>query len=421
MLKRTMQTNGDLFAESFVLASPARAAQVSERFEFEVATAYHDRPDLLGIWRDMLEAGAGAEKLYQTPEFFSSLLDNAQAPGQRHELFLVRRSVDFAIVGILPVRTIELDLDFRVGPKSVVKRPIRVCQILGSTPLLDAAEAGLSDFVTRKLLACFPDCAALFMQAVQQDGVQAQGHASNKVAGVDRYVLNGWRECHTQPLPEGVEAYLQKFSAKKRYNLTRQVRLLGQEAGEVQLVRIEQADQVASLLAARHALAPWSTDDRAAQQATVEGLARQGLLLAYVIRCGDEDVALVSGTRGGGVWHVHNIFHSAKYHHLSVGTSAMHLALQDLLTHFSFSRVDFGYGSPNQEFKSIHALDTRGQVLQYRTRSGSGLLIKTHDVYNGLNEVLIRYVKLAQKKLAQTKTAIRKARAEKQKAAAKPA
>src|SRR4051794_18644753 len=131
MLTRNVQDSSDLFAESFVLGLHANTAPVSERFEFEVATAYHDRPDLLLVWRRMLDGGTGAEKLYQTPEFFTSLRDNVQEQGLRHELFLVRRSVDFAIVGIVPVRIIELDLDFRLGAASLVKRPLRVCQILG--------------------------------------------------------------------------------------------------------------------------------------------------------------------------------------------------------------------------------------------------------------------------------------------------
>jgi hypothetical protein len=45
--------------------------------------------------------------------------------------------------------------------------------------------------------------------------------------------MHGWRDCHTVPLPADVDTYLQKLSAKKRYNLSRQVRLLAKEAGEV--------------------------------------------------------------------------------------------------------------------------------------------------------------------------------------------
>jgi hypothetical protein len=404
MLTQIMQSRSELFAESFVLARPGSRAHAAERFAFEVATTYHDRPDLLAVWRGLLDTGTGAEKLYQTPEFFSSLVEGDRPQDERHELFIVRRSVDFAIVGVVPVRSIALDLDFRFGPVSLFKRPVRVCQILGSTPLLDPAEPGLSDFVSRQLLVRYPDCAALFMQAVQQA-------AAPQPAGLARYVLNGWRECHTQPLPESVDAYLQKFSSKKRYNLSRQVRLLAQEAGDVQVLRIEQPDQVAAMLDAKQALAPWAVADRAAQHKTMEEMACQGLLLAYVIRCGDEDVAMVAGTRASGVWHVHNIFHQPKYLHLSVGTSAMHLAVQDLLALGGYSRVDFGYGSPNSEFRSIHTLDTRGSVLLYRPQSLSGVLMKTHSVCSEWNEALIRHVKLAQKKVAQAKQALRKARA----------
>jgi hypothetical protein len=150
--------------------------------------------------------------------------------------------------------------------------------------------------------------------------------------------------------------------------------------------------------------------DRAAQHKAMTDMARQGLLLAYVIRCGDEDVGLVAGTRANGVWHVHNIFNQPKYLHLSVGTSAMHLAVQDLLALGGFSRVDFGYGSPNAEFRSIHTLDTRGSVLLYHPCSLPGVLMKTHSVCSGWNEALIRQVKLGKKNITRFRQTLRQVR-----------
>jgi hypothetical protein len=411
MLTRNVQV-----VSEFAPAGPASLArrsssnQVWERYDLDIATSYYDRPDLLEVWRAMLATATSPEKLYQSPEFFSHLLDMGTEPHQPCELFIARRRTDNVIVGFIPVRVIERDLDFRVGPVGLFKRPVRALQILGSLPLLDAAEEGLNEFVMRQLIARYADCQAIFMQAVPQEA----GATWDGMPGLSTYVLNGWRDCHTQPLPQGVDAYLQKFSSKKRYNLSRQVRLLEKEVGALQVLRIERPEQVTTMLDAIEAITPSRKAERTGQQARMENMARHGLLLSYVIRCGEEDVAVVHGVQSSGVWHIYNIAAKQAYMHLSVGTSATHLALQDVLANFSLSDVDFHYGTPNQEFRSTHVMKTRGHVMLFRSHSLAGLLLKTHSVYDGLNEGLIRQVKLAKKKIEERKKEAAKAKKAKQ-------
>jgi hypothetical protein len=383
----------------------SRTMQCPDRYELNVATAYYDRPDILDAWHRMLASASSPEALYQSPQFFDHLIDMQQEEGTNHELFIVRRSIDYAIVGFIPVRTIECGLEFRVGPAALFKRTLRACQILGSLPLLDPAEEGLAEFVMQQLLKRFAKCDVLYMQAVPEETcVVLDG-----IAGVSSYVLNGWRTCHTQPLPDGVDAYLQKFSSKKRYNLSRQVRLLTEAAGTLQLQRIEEPGQVAGMFDAMSAMNASLDAPRADEQPRLESLARQGLLLSYVIRCGDEDVAVVYGSRSASVWHIHKIACQQKYLHLSVGTSAIHLAVQDVLAHFAFKDIDFGYGMPNSEFRSTHVLKKRGLVLLHRARSGTALLLKAHGMYNAMNDALICQVKRAQKWHAQRRQTAKKA------------
>lgn len=391
----------------------SRTMQCPDRYELNVATAYYDRPDILDAWHRMLANAASPEALYQSPQFFGHLIDMQQDECANHELFIVRRSIDYAIVGFIPVRTIACGLEFRVGPAALFKRTLRACQVLGSVPLLDPAEEGLADFVMQQLLKRFANCDVLYMQAVPEE----TGAALDGIAGVSSYVLNGWRTCHTQPLPDGVDAYLQKFSAKKRYNLSRQVRLLTEAAGTLQLQRIEEPGQVAAMCDAMSAINASLNAPRADEQPRLESLARQGLLLSYVIRCGDEDVAVVYGSRSASVWHIHKIACQQKYLHLSVGTSAIHLAVQDVLAHCAFKDIDFGYGMPNAEFRSTHVLKKRGLVLLHRARSGTALLLKVHGMYNAMNDALICQVKRAQKWHAQRRQAAKKTVSKAEKAA----
>ena len=383
---------------AFALPAPwgtrARSARCPDRYELNVATAYFDRPDILDAWHRMLAGASGPEALYQSPQFFSHLIDMDQGRDANYELFIVRRSTDYAIVGFLPVRTIPCRIAFRAGPVPLCGWTLRACQILGSVPLLDPAETGLAEFITQQLLKRYARCDVLYLQAVPQEGLPA-------IADVPAYVLNGWRACHTQPLPDSVDAYLKTFSAKKRYNLSRQVRLLTEAAGPLHVLRIDQPGQVGAMLDAMVATDASRAAERGAEQARLESLARHGLLLSYVIRCGATDVAVVYGLRSASVWHVYKILCRQDYMHLSVGTSAIHLAVQDVLAHVAFEHIDFGYGTPHAEFRSTHVLKTRGLVLLHRARSGTAALLKVHGIVDGMNDALIRLVKRAQKWHAQ--------------------
>ena len=383
----------------------SRTMQSPGRFELNVATAYLDRPDILGTWRQMLAEADGPEALYQSPEFFNHLIDTNRGNETSYELFVVRRSSDYAIVGFVPVRIIDMDLDFRLGPLSLFKRTVDACQILGSVPLLARGEEGLADFVMHQLLERYAKCEVLYMQTVPEE--MAAGLDS--IAGVSTYVLNGWRACHTQPLPDGVDAYLQKFSAKKRYNLSRQVRLMSEALGPLQVLRIDQPAQVNVLLDAMVTVDASRIEEREGARARLENLAHHGLLLSYVIRCGDTDVAVVYGMRSASVWHVYKILCRQDCLHLSAGTSAVHLAVQDVLAHAALQHIDFGYGAPQAEFRSTHVLKTRGHVLLHRARSGTAVLLKAHGMCDAINDGLIRQVKRVQTWRAQRRKAAKAA------------
>jgi hypothetical protein len=383
----------------------AGAAEASQRFELVDATDMHDAPALVAAWREMLGRGAGPEKLYQTPEFFRYLVEGEQGQARSHVLYVVRRRSDGTYVGIVPARKSEQDVDFSFGPLRLYRRKLAALQVLGSVPLLDRNEPGLASFVLSGLLERHPECPVLSMQAVPA----AQVDALEALPGLSAHAHNGLRDCHTVPLPDNFDAYLQKFSAKKRYNLSRQVRLLGEQAGAVQVCRIEEPAQVAGLIEAMRAVLTPQQFEQLGQQARLERLARHGLLHSYVIRCGLEDVAVVLGTRSMDVWHVHNIVALAKYHGLSAGTSAVHLALQDVITHSSFGDADFGYGTPNQEFRATHVLKARATILVCRARSATAGLLALHRLYQRAEGALAARAKEMRRWHEQRRRAARKA------------
>jgi CelD/BcsL family acetyltransferase involved in cellulose biosynthesis len=373
-----------------------KGVETAQRFEFVTATADYDRADIQAAWAHLLEVRQGAETLYQLPGFFRYLKETQEPGDSGSDLYLVRRQGDGRIVGIVPGRRTSQKLTFRLGTMTVYEHKVPLYQVLGSVPLLDPAEEGLADFIFRSLLEHHPESRALLMQAVPEELGDTM-----RADGLSCHVVNGWRDCHTVPLPETVDAYLQKLSAKKRYNLSRQVRLLAKAAGEVSLVRIERPDQVAALFKGMQALSSAKELVTERSRTKYDSMARHGLLHAYMLQCGDETAALVLGSRSTDRWHVHKICCKDEYLALSAGTSVMHLALQDAIEHFDFAYADFGYGTPNQDFRSTHVLQRRGKLMLCQRNGLTDLVFSLHGIQDRMNEALIGHVKTFRKYLKQ--------------------
>jgi CelD/BcsL family acetyltransferase involved in cellulose biosynthesis len=378
------------------VSAALRSVESVQRFEFVAATADYDRADIQAAWARLLEVRQGAETLYQLPGFFRYLKETQEASDSGSDLYLVRRQGDGRIVGIVPGRRTSQKLSFRLGAMTVYEHEVPLYQVLGSVPLLDPAEEGLADFIFKSLLEHHPESRALLMQAVPEELGETM-----RADGLSCHVVNGWRECHTVPLPETVDAYLQKLSAKKRYNLSRQVRLLAKAAGEVSLVRIERPDQVAALIAGMQTLSSAKELATERSQTKYDSMARHGLLHAYMLQCGEHTAALVLGSRSDDVWHVHKICCKEEYLALSAGTSIIHLALQDAIEHFDFAYADFGYGTPNQDFRSTHVLQRRGKLMLCQRNGLTSLLFSLHGIQDRMNDALIGHAKTFRKYLKQ--------------------
>lgn len=367
------------------LAPPAEEAP----YELEKATSYYAKPEILQLWHQMLDVSTGPEKLYQSPQFLSYLISRS-SKDTSCELFVVRRTLDRAIVGFVPVRVANYLLEFHFGNKSLYGRVMRSCQILGSLPLLDPAEPHLIRFILPALLSHYKNCDFLHLQAVPQECKDALDASE----GVSLYMQNGWRACHTQPIPASVDEYLAKFTSKKRYNLARQIRQLTQVAGAVELLRIETQDQVALMTNAFAALGMSRLATSEAEYTRHLEMARAGMLLSYVIRCGDEHIALLYGFRSASVWHVYNVICNQKYLHLSPGASAVHLAIQDVIKNLRLSSIDFGYGTPNADFRSTHILKMRSRILAYRSNTMTAVILRMHRTSEAINDALIQKAKI---------------------------
>lgn len=370
-----------------------------QRYTLTLATERAQDPTFCILWQALVAASDSPQKIYQTPAFFKFAQDACQ-PGERLELLTVTRASDGALVGVVPMRISQQDLDFRFGPLMLHRAPLEMVNLLGSIPAVPAG-AALAHQLASTMLALFPDVKAVMMPSLPQDSahwndLNAPPEGGSSLATAH---MGPWRECHRLPLPQRFEQYLDQFSAKKRYNLNRQIRQLTEQAGPLALERIERPEQVAGMMRALEVLVPPAHLKLLSSETTLQALAARHLLLSHVLRAGDQVLAIMLGTHASGTLHVHNIFVDKKYLALSVGTSAMHLAIKDLVDMGGLNAIDFGYGSPNNDFRSSQVRQTRSQMLVYDNTRSISLLFFIHHYFTAVSEGIIGAVKALRKRL----------------------
>jgi hypothetical protein len=367
-------------------ATPPDTAQAGHAFTIRCITGEFGLPHWNGEWRRLLLASQSPEKIYQTPEFFRFLSDSQTSTSDRFELYVITDRVLDKVVGMVPVRLSRVTLNLQVGGITVLPFQPRIVCLLGSVPLMPQ-EPALLHQLHAHLLASFPDCAAVSMQALP---AEMAGYLDADARHAP-FVMHGWRACHTIPLPEAWPAYLAKLSAKKRYNLGRQYRLLEQRAGPLTLQRIDRSAHVRDLVDGVAALAGGAPVFMGARDYRV--LAANRLLLSYVLRSADDVIAVIAGSRYGDTWHVHQIMYAPAWRHLSPGAVALHAALEDVVSGFAFTAADLGFGKPRHAFASTNVLKTRAHVLLARRGSWAASLLRAFVRLDGFNDACARVVK----------------------------
>ena len=370
--------------------NPGRIAQ---EFVVELATHLADDPTFCLQWTALVTAGPSHQKIYQTPEYFYFRRDSC-GPRELFELVAIKRRADGTLAGIVPVRIGFEEVVFCISKVSLLTTEVEMISLLGSMAA-GPGGAAMAHYLMRELLTLFPKTKAVIMHALPRHSELWSALTAEDAHG-RRFgiaLMGPWRGCHTLPLPATFAQYMDKFSAKKRYNLNRQIRQLRDQAGELELLRLERPEQIPQLMTMLRALLSQGQLSHLLRETTYTALARKGLLLAYVLRSGDTVLAVVMATRSPDVVHVHNIFVTSKHQSLSVGTSVMHLAIQDVLNCGGFRMIDFGYGTPNEEFRSSHVIEDRAQVLVFNRRQPVSLLFACHSLFTRTVEGAIAGVK----------------------------
>ena len=356
-----------------------------QRYRVQWETEREHDPVFLHEWQALMDASTGPEPLYQSPDFLRYIRATSRDPAEV-EVLTVRDAVDGRLLALTPIRYRDLAMGLQVRHWRLKLGSLHVGTVMGSAVLGEESPALLESMV-RFLLAERPRVVGVSLPALplRSHSLQCLEALTSARRDFGSCVLSGWRECHKIPLPGDFNAYLAQFGGKHRYNLKRQVRLLREHA-PLELLRIDQPAAMEGLEAAIERLAPPEVKAVLVSSDKFAAMARLGLLRCYVLQSGGIPVAALVATQYGATLHLHNVLTDPALQRLSVGTSILYLAIEDLCNEGRFSAIDLGYSSPTHSHQSSNCVEIRGHLLLYKASLRTWALCAVEQVFGACLE-----------------------------------
>jgi CelD/BcsL family acetyltransferase involved in cellulose biosynthesis len=346
-----------------------------------------DDPGLRRRWEELSASSDNVNSLYASPVWFDLL---RRGPDGGRLALAVAYDGDGAVAGLAPVLFKGHPFQYYVGRHPVYTSELKAAHVLGSTPMLPEAAASYEQLVGA-LLKSGADC-------VYMDTVPVESFCWRQAQELGRkdflvYAPGGPRAWHLLRLPGDPEAYLSGMSSKTRYTLRKKAKQLAERGGgQLEMVRVESEEQVASFLADavsvsrktwQHSNLGKRIGDSEEERAWYAGLARAGVLRGYILRCGERPCAFVVGYQHNGVFHDVELGYDPDFKENSPGTVLLHMLIQDLCSHRPAALLNFGLGDAdykgrfgNVRTEDVSVLVMRKSLLN-RLRVGSHASFRT--------------------------------------------
>ena len=337
-------------------------------------------------WDSMLAVRLNSDLPHQSPDFFNFLQDTEDA--LNIGLLAVRVDKTGNLVGIVPLRIMPFHLRYAVGHALLAEPGFPSVTILGSEPLLPESPELYYEFFNN-ILNKYKSCTVICMQQVPTNSFLWRYIQSSPALRRQflLYVPQGVRNCHRIPVPPTENAYMEKMSAKKCYNLRRQEKLLSHAGnGILELVRIDKPELLPLFFSAHDHLAPNKGRKRKHDLTHSEyfSLAAKGLLLCYVLKCGEKPCALSMGLRYGPVYRIYRFYHDHALARFSPGTTLQQMLIRDVISIGGISSIDLGFGTPAYEHASTNEIEQRGEIVLFRRTFANRLYIASHATFSVL-------------------------------------
>lgn len=343
-------------------------------------------------WERLLAQCSNPERLYQSPAWLANLASQTQ-----DQLYVAVLEQGDGISGVVPLRMQEVNLDFAVGSRNLVRRRFRVANVLGNRPLI-AEEVAAYETLLAGIAHEFPQCQGLYFTSLPSASTTATLLKTCTRTRWKYHAVDGIQLHHFIRLPENFEKFLEPLNSRTRRNFKR--RLKGFDPKEKpgsRMERIEKSAQVPSFLetAALISRKTWqhqSVGQRVKtdplENARLTHLADRGILRSYLLYHGDTPCAFCIGYQFGDVFYADEVGFDASLSDISPGTALFLKIIQDLLIHNRANLFNFGVGdAPYKHLFSNETYEDASMLVVPKTLSNI-LTLVGHEAFLRAREKL---------------------------------
>ena len=365
------------------------------RVSFVAGTEGLASSEICAKWREAISQSANFRVALQTPEWA------AYRSGFAGRLTLcIMRTQEGGIVGVTPLLENSHSLGFSVGRKSLLNVPAKGLLLMGNLPLMPA-EARESFF---EALAAKTTCDSVHILGIPRGAefdTFLQSLGTHRESPWLFYRLEPSQRYYYIQMLGSLEEYVKQFGSKARYNLKREAKLLkARGGGELELARITRPEQVGAFLQEARAIASKSwqkflvglaLDESANRQELLTSMAIQGILRAYVLRCGGIPCAYGIGFQLNGIFYFYETAYDEEWSNVSPGKVMIYLLLQDLFAHEPPHTFYFGPGDAHYKRWFANASGDEVTWLVLRKTFSNRVKIAVHRGFRSLVERLKRF------------------------------
>jgi hypothetical protein len=362
--------------------------QSSHPYQVSVWQDDYRSPILRRPWELLASSRQSSAAIYQSPRYFDYLQDSER--DSRFEVVTIRNPRTESIVGVVPIKLWTFKLQFTFRASTLFEIGFRTLGILGSEPMIPEDPRAF-DRLFLAMARRFPASQVIYIHALPS--ASFLWHHLRTSKAIERFfhtfVLDGFRESHSVPLPRSMDEYRKTLTGKKLYNLKRQEKLLRTHCGHPhRLLVIKEEADLRCLFEAITQLPMSKKLNFEFREEDFVHLCRYNFLHSYVLKYGESVVALLLGIRDGTTLKINGIAHEPSLARYSPGTTLWQLVLENLIESGEIRSVDFGYGVPAHPHRSTNVIEKKARVLLFRKSIASRCVILMYSCYSAaLNAV----------------------------------
>jgi CelD/BcsL family acetyltransferase involved in cellulose biosynthesis len=351
-------------------------------------------------WESLLERLDSPNLLYSSPDWFEHV--TVTEPEGTWHLVIVR-DAEHKLVGICPVRQQSFDLSYEVSNRTVWKSKLAAANVYGSDLVAVSSPAAYGSFFAA-ILESLPRCACIYLGTIPTNS-SVYEYVQHERVKSERFFIHlpyGNRPWHLLDVKGDFESFLKAMGSKTRTTLRRKVRQMRDHgAGDLDFACTAHETEVPTWLEKgitvskktwqHRVLGPRLRDTRE-QRASLQDLARRGLLRAYSLSCGGEPVAFLLGYQYRGVYQYEETGFDESLSDLSPGTVLLFLAIEDLFQHNPPSVINFGIGDAVHKRRFANRETSDAAVVVCRKTLMNRVRLSSHKRFQDMIDLAKRII-----------------------------